>query len=226
MKSRVDAFIGWRDGIDSVSWNEGSLMDFSVASCYNFYLNLHIPFGPPNIHDGVFGLLWKTEVPFKIKAFGWRLFLDRLPTVDGLVYRGMPFSIENSKCVLCGIDSEDRDHFFFGCLVGTKIWSDIAFRIGKRGLMENECLPHFMEWHLFFRSRKIKVSKLDVVWLATVWSFWLLRNEVRFRKEAWSINNTVWNIKFLVWKWSFCGMITHPNYSFYDFSKDPLFFLS
>ncbi|XP_058776523.1 uncharacterized protein LOC131650828 [Vicia villosa] len=131
--------------MDSVSWTEGSSMDFSVASCYNFYLNLYIPFGPPNIHDGVFGLLWKMEVPFKIKAFGWRLFKDRLPTVDGLVYRGMTFSFENSKCVLCGIDSEDRDHFFFGCLVGTKIWSDIAFWVGKGGMSENECSPHFME---------------------------------------------------------------------------------
>ncbi|XP_058753180.1 uncharacterized protein LOC131626380 [Vicia villosa] len=226
LKDRVETFNGWRHGCDSVTWTEGSSLDFSVSSCYNFYLKFQIPYGPPNVNDGAFGFLWKAEVPFKIKAFCWRLFLDRLPMIDGLVSRGIHFPVDDTFCVLCGKVPENRDHFFFGCLVGTKIWNDIAYWIGKEGMLENKCLPHFMEWHLFFRSCRIRDSKLDVVWLATVWSFWLIRNGVRFRKEAWSINNTVWNIKFLVWKWSFCGEITHPNYSFYDFSKDPLLFLS
>ncbi|XP_058726801.1 uncharacterized protein LOC131598193 [Vicia villosa] len=184
MKNRVDSFIGWNHGNDSVLWNKETTKEFTVASCYSFYLNLQIPFGPPNRYDGLFGFLWKMEVPFKIKAFGWRLFLDRLPTIDGLVYRGMNFPFDTSKCALCGLVSEDRDHYFFGCLVGKKIWNVIAMWVGKGEFLDNKCMPHFWDWHLYFRSRKVKDSKLDLVWIATIWALWLLRNGVRFRKEA------------------------------------------
>lgn len=65
--------------------------------------------------------------------------------------------------------------------------------------------------------------KLDFVWFATLWSLWGIRNGICFRQEDWNVNNTVWNIKLLVWRWSFCGKISHPNYSFYEFCMDPFF---
>ncbi|KAK7290302.1 hypothetical protein RIF29_04618 [Crotalaria pallida] len=33
--------------------------------------------------------LWKAKVPHKIPAFGWQLFMERIPTCDNLVKRGM-----------------------------------------------------------------------------------------------------------------------------------------
>lgn len=33
------------------------------------------------------GVIWKTNVPLKIKIFTWRLFLDRLPTREMLYGR-------------------------------------------------------------------------------------------------------------------------------------------
>ncbi|XP_058725660.1 uncharacterized protein LOC131596952 [Vicia villosa] len=173
-----------------------------------------------------FGLLWKLEVPFKIKAFGWRLFLDRLPVKDLLKTRGISIPLDDLKCLFCGNSSESSPHLFFSCLVVQNIWSEIANWVGKGDNIDVECLSNFMDWHLFFGSKKVKVRKLGVVWLATTWTIWLVRNEACFRKEAWNVNNTVWNIKHLVWRWSFCGKITHPNYSFYEFCKDPLHFLS
>ncbi|XP_058767768.1 uncharacterized protein LOC131641483 [Vicia villosa] len=101
-----------RNGADAVSWTFGIDTTFTVASCYQFNLMDFIPYGPVNKHDEAFGILWKAEVPFKIKAFGWRLFLDRLPTKELLMYRGIPISLDNLKCVFCGFCVENRNHSF------------------------------------------------------------------------------------------------------------------
>lgn len=71
-----------------------------------------------------------------------------------------------------------------------------------------------------------KISyNLDVIWLFTSWSLWLVSNGASFREEGWNLNDTVWNIKIIAWTSSFCGKITHPNYSFYEFCKEPISFL-
>ncbi|XP_058740846.1 uncharacterized protein LOC131613169 [Vicia villosa] len=226
LKNRVEAFRDWKSEKDLAFWSGNVDRNFSVASCYAFYDRLRIPFGPPVIHAEVFDFLWKMEIPFKIKAFGWRIFHDRLPTKDLLAIRGMSFSSDDSKCIFCGYCSESSNHIFFGCLVVKNIWREIAFWVGKRVNIEDECRPNFMEWYHFFRSLKVKDRKSSSVWLATTWTIWLIRNGSCFRKEPWNVNNAVWNIKLLVWKWSFCGKITHPNYSFYEFSMNPLYYLS
>lgn len=73
---------------------------YSVASCYSRYALMCIPFGPPNRGDEAFELIWKMEVLFKIKAFGWRLFMNRLPTKYLLVYKGINLTSSNLNCVL------------------------------------------------------------------------------------------------------------------------------
>ncbi|XP_058783528.1 ribonuclease 3-like protein 3 [Vicia villosa] len=87
LKKRVEAFRDWKSEKDLVFWSGNVDRNFSVASCYAFYDRLRIPFGPPVIHAEVFDFLWKMEIPFKIKAFGWRIFHERLPTKDLLAIR-------------------------------------------------------------------------------------------------------------------------------------------
>ncbi|XP_058747171.1 uncharacterized protein LOC131620178 [Vicia villosa] len=141
---------------------------------------------------------WKTDVPFKIKAFGWRLLANRLPTKDLLAIRGIPLSFDASLCSFCKIDSENRDRSFFSCSFVKNIWRDIAVWIGKEGLVEDESHSSFMEWHSFCISKKVLDKKVDIVWLAITWALWLSRNEVCFREEVWSFDNVVWNIKALM----------------------------
>lgn len=75
-----------------------------------------------------------------------------------------------------------------------KNWNEIACWVGKVGGWEEGCLSNFMNLHCFFRNRKVKNSKVDVVWLATTWTLWLTRNVVDFLEEDWDFNDTVWNI--------------------------------
>ncbi|XP_058775750.1 uncharacterized protein LOC131650024 [Vicia villosa] len=98
--------VGPKDSLvsDEVWWKGDAEAEFTVASCYDFYERCLIPFGPYGKHDEAFHFVWKADVPYNIKAFGWRLLLDRLPTKESLVRRGIPLSFENSRCTLCDIE--------------------------------------------------------------------------------------------------------------------------
>ncbi|XP_058763266.1 uncharacterized protein LOC131636670 [Vicia villosa] len=145
LKILVSDFIGAGEGRDVVSWKFNSEGFFLVASCYSFLGLDRIPYGPPNEFVDAFGMVWKAEVPFKIKAFGWRLLLDRIPTKDLLVYRGISFPLDKLKCSFCGYDIETRNHSFFGFRVVKAIWLDIALWVDKEGGLEDECLSNFMD---------------------------------------------------------------------------------
>ncbi|XP_058754879.1 uncharacterized protein LOC131628031 [Vicia villosa] len=215
------------EGRDKVEWSGSDGDSFSVASCYEFMAGLTYPFGPPNRLEVVKDLIWKVHVPFNIKAFGWRIFINRLPTKDLLMGRGILLSIENSLCAFCGSIPESSDHSFFKCKEAGEVWREITVWVGKPyGGMDEDCNQSFMDWFLFCKKKKVKEGKCGVLWLAIVWIFWLSRNGFCFRNEGWNVDNTVWNIKSLLWKWSYFGEITHLIYSFYEFTKDPLFFLS
>lgn len=90
-----------------------------------------MPYGPPNKCEEAFGILWKLDVPYKIKAFAWRFFLNRISAKYLLLVRGMSFTNNNLKCILCDVHMKDRKHFFFYCWVVKKIWSEKTFWVGK-----------------------------------------------------------------------------------------------
>ncbi|XP_058746973.1 uncharacterized protein LOC131619951 [Vicia villosa] len=208
LRALLESHGGLHDEKDTVAWLLNSVKGFSVASCYHRYTILRTPFGPHNRNDVVLEKVWKMEVPFKIKAFAWRLFVNRLPTKDLLM------------------QLENRDHLFFNCDVSKVVWNEIALWVDLPGWNGEDCIPFFMEWFSMGHVKNIKGGKLGVLWLATCWIIWLTRNDFCFRNDSWNINNIVWNIKILVWRWSAYGNIAYPNCSFYDFSKDPLSFMS
>lgn len=59
----------------------------TVASCYRYYAGRNLPYDPLNKNNFALALIWKMVVPYKIKAFGCRLFVNRLLTKDLLVHR-------------------------------------------------------------------------------------------------------------------------------------------
>ncbi|XP_058763004.1 uncharacterized protein LOC131636414 [Vicia villosa] len=211
---------------DKVEWKGDAGGDYTVASCYGHYASFRIPYGPPNRCDGSLEKIWKMEVPYKIRTFGWRLCVNRLPLKDLLKVRGIEFPLTSLNCVFCGVELEDRKHSFFLCKIVKYIWKEIAFWVDKPYVSEEECLSCFWDWYSFCKGKNLREKKRGVIWLATTWTIWLCRNGVCFRNDEWNVNDMVWSIKYLVWKWNCIGEITYPNSSFYDFSKDPLLFMS
>ncbi|XP_058775034.1 uncharacterized protein LOC131649281 [Vicia villosa] len=113
-------------GNDVVKWEAEKDSMFSVKSCYLFYADSFIPHGPYEKHDGAYSLIWKTNTPFKTKVFGWRILINRLPTKELLLKRGISFTTSSSNCVFCGIALESLEHVFFKCSIVKLIWRKIA----------------------------------------------------------------------------------------------------
>lgn len=68
--------------------------------------------------------LWKMNIPSKIKIFLWRACLDRLPTGDNLVKRG----IEGVRhCCASGRDGENLQHIFWFCKAAARVWQCSRF---------------------------------------------------------------------------------------------------
>lgn len=87
--------------LDSVVWRPSVQNSFSVTSCYAAICNRYSKYGPPNRFGFVIPLIWKAEVPLKVKAFGWRCFKYRLPTKDLLSNRGIFPPSSNLFCFFC-----------------------------------------------------------------------------------------------------------------------------
>ncbi|XP_058786925.1 uncharacterized protein LOC131661401 [Vicia villosa] len=84
----------------------------------------------------------------------------------------------------------------------------------------------FWYWSNFCRSKKVKKGKEGIIWLAILWSIWLRRNDIVFNNASWNSRDVVWSCKALIWRWSFIGKIMRANCNFYEFSNNPLFYLS
>ncbi|XP_058756019.1 uncharacterized protein LOC131629236 [Vicia villosa] len=72
---------------DSAVWCPDPAGGFSVRGCYALTDCFHVPLGLEKEFSHVLKLIWKTVVPQKVKAFGWRCCINRLPTKDLLQVR-------------------------------------------------------------------------------------------------------------------------------------------
>lgn len=117
--------IGSLNDTDFVLWEIRNTGSFSVNS-YNFFAGFYNSFGPCDRHDGALSLVWKLEAPFKIKAFDWRIMINRLLTKDLLKVRGIPFPNTSFNCAFCDSSLETMEHIFFKCPIVRLIWRDIT----------------------------------------------------------------------------------------------------
>ncbi|XP_058742455.1 uncharacterized protein LOC131614942 [Vicia villosa] len=210
---------------DSAVWKLDDEGSFSVRSCYAFLGLSHIPFGPEGEYDKVFSLVWRTAVPLKARAFGWRCFHDKIPTRGALSRKGI-ISLSNSMCAFCRCTEEGSVHLMLSCYCVDLVWRDIAEWVGFVNYKAEDIKDSFLRWYNFGRRVRVRKGKEGVVWLAVVWHIWLVRNRIVFRGDTWNISDIVWGVKVLVWRWSFVGNIIQPNCNFYEFSRDPLFYMS
>ncbi|GLU05717.1 hypothetical protein SLE2022_227990 [Rubroshorea leprosula] len=59
--------------------------------------------------------LWGRLIPSKISCFGWRLFLNGLPTKSSLIKRGIQLDEPETMCCICRRELEDDNHLFIQC---------------------------------------------------------------------------------------------------------------
>ncbi|XP_058726906.1 uncharacterized protein LOC131598307 [Vicia villosa] len=168
---------------DSARWKILSDGHYTVASCYHFLCSFYVPFGPANRFDSAFLDIWKLDAPLKVKAFGWRCFINKLPTKDSLLNKGIISNTSNMECVFCADYNESLLHSFLSCRNAGVVWREMAEWIGLPFKVGFDFKEWFIYWSSFCRSKKVKVAKVGIVWLAILWSLWLRRNDIVFNQD-------------------------------------------
>ncbi|GAU35782.1 hypothetical protein TSUD_56590 [Trifolium subterraneum] len=102
-------FVLQSDVSDRWVWKLHPSQSYSVRSAYSY---LTMSDGSP-VED-VASFLWVKSVPLKVNIFVWRLFLNRLPTKDNLLRRGV-IEVHQVLCATnCG-KFENVTHLFLQC---------------------------------------------------------------------------------------------------------------
>lgn len=128
----------WHNVQDSIKWWPEQDGSFSVKSCYD---RCRISFQLNNVlqEDELQMLksIWKARTPSKIQVFGWRIIMNKLPSKDQLVKRGV-IQNGNRECLLCSSEEKICLHLFFSA--GIARWYGVKLESGLDYRGRNVCL--------------------------------------------------------------------------------------
>jgi hypothetical protein len=130
----------------------------------------------------VFNNIGKSAAPSKVIAFSWQLMLDRIPTRENLVYRGMPRTT-NMVCPLCNVGAETDVHLFLHCRVAAKLWYEIVRWIGHSLVLPSNLSQSFVLLDDCGTGKQGKKGML-MIWHAFVWVIWGTRNNMIFNNST------------------------------------------
>jgi hypothetical protein len=185
---------------DRWRWIPDRIGIFSVKSCYSLLLDQRQIEGVEPDRLEAIKKLWKNDVPSKVLIFAWRLLLDRLPTRSALHRRGILLNQNDLHCVFCTHLSEEVSHLFFHCPFSKGVWDSVSNWIGKSVSSNLAGYDHFTRFGQLFRHQK-KGRINHLIWLATTWCIWNLRNQVVFNGATPDASTLFEDIKFYSWLW-------------------------
>ncbi|XP_058754569.1 uncharacterized protein LOC131627730 [Vicia villosa] len=113
---------------DDFHWKLTSNGVFSVASVSSLVSNSKDIAWPSNTIK-LLDVMWKANIPKKVKIFSWRFFIKRLPLKDLLAYRGI--NLTSLDCPFCSYHPESSEHLFFQCQITKTVWEKIYPWLGN-----------------------------------------------------------------------------------------------
>jgi hypothetical protein len=166
-------------GHDIIKWVGTSNKEFSVRSCYQWFMEGGCVTDYPTD-------IWKNKVPLKLKIFIWLAIHNRVPTKDVLLHRNI--NIADASCVLCGMAEETVDHLFLQCIISQSIWSHFMTLLG---LQLPQCSFRDM-WVIWRREQLTNRHRFvwDLVAMAICSSLWEERN-MRIFSNKYSIRSCI-----------------------------------
>lgn len=177
---------------DKWVWIKDGSGVYSVKSAYETISD----FGTEE-HGLIFDLIWRSWAPSNARAFGWRVFLNRIQTKNNLIRRNIP--IQNPTCTWCGNMEETTSHLLFHCSFAWKVWSLTLNWLGLYVVLPNEQKDHFLQftgsWFL------PKRNGLATIWLAVIWQLWIARNGSIFREEEVEVTRVFEEAQAKSWCW-------------------------
>ena len=113
-------------------------------------------------------VVWKLDVPTKLKVFCWRLLLDRLPTRLRL---SRWTSTMDPIYPLCTQANETLNHVFASCPFAQSVWALFPISIQKP----------FTQIDIEIQFWNISSHDLCRLWLVVFWYLWKNRNNYIFQ---------------------------------------------
>jgi hypothetical protein len=162
--------------------------------------------------------VWRSAVPSKVSAFAWQLLLDRVPTKDNLVKRGLMHGGED-MCSLCGLDVETTRHLFLHCRFAAAVWYALNRWLGVVVVSPGDVLTSYGMLVGSGMNKKIRKG-YSSVWLAYVWVIWKSRNDRIFNIVVVSVDDMVDSIQRISWQW-FLNKVAVNSCLLYEWVWDP-----
>jgi hypothetical protein len=167
-----------QDTEDRVAWHYESNGNFSVKSAYRLALSMKHQkrdlgscSSSPDGNRSIWNLIWKSNVPPKIRIFGWRVATDSLATKRNKRRRSLEL---NDQCIICGNGEDDAHHAVVAC---TKA---VALRQAMRKFWalpsESKFRDSGTDWLQNLLAQADEGMRPRILLL--LWRAWHLRNDV------------------------------------------------
>ncbi|XP_021760246.1 uncharacterized protein LOC110725083 [Chenopodium quinoa] len=124
-------------------------------------------------------LVWRMDIQPKWKVFLWKLFHDGIAVKGNLARRGIQIEI---VCGYCGLALEDSQHLFRFCNLAKEVWENSSLTICPDIPGSSSSLRRWIQHYiLLFNSEDGKNSNCSVLFIASLWSIWKMRNAICFK---------------------------------------------
>lgn len=150
--------------------------------------------------DEIFMQIWKSYAPSNVKAFAWRVLLDRIACRENLLKRQVISSPAEATCVFCNNHVESGLHVLFECSFAVSVWLGCFHWLGVPAVHFSSVREHFVQFRLGRNASQQRLSRS--VWLAVIWSLWLIRNNIVFRGGVANLETALELIKRRSWQWN------------------------
>lgn len=136
------------DNADILRWHYTKNGLFSVRSAYHVVKQEDYDMGSCSNGNAsrFWHVIWKLQLPQKIKNFAWRVLHNSLAVGSNLKRRGIN---HDPMCSQCGENEEDVDHTLRKCSLAQTIWYSSPLR-----LQFSVEFHSFKEWFLFLLSKR------------------------------------------------------------------------
>ncbi|KAK0580330.1 hypothetical protein LWI29_000723 [Acer saccharum] len=113
--------VSWLGGEDFLAWHYEKNGEYSVRSGYNLALEQKISasVSNPGMANRWWNILWKLQLPPKVKIFVWRACWNAFPSLQNLWKRKV---VVSPMCNSCPSSVETSGHAIFWCKAAKECW--------------------------------------------------------------------------------------------------------
>jgi len=172
---------------DFWAWSQEKSGNFSVRSCYKLLANINQYNDQPSssgVRASVFWrILWKLEVPPKVRSFWWRVINKFIPCRGILKKKHMEHI---AFCKTCGAEEETIFHAFFECTWARIFWEEL-----KKITSIKIPRLHPDSWATDMIEGKMIKEADACILLCGCWAIWTERNAVWHGEGGRSVIDSV-----------------------------------